>query len=360
MCSHNNSHEANQTQQNAKNQTEQKSQNQLLEQAQTSASNFPQEFTSPISLQDQDHNKQLSYNDFEKIDFLGEGAYGPFLVRLRYSFQTNNKLYLVMEYCPGGELYTYLARNKRFSIELSKFIAAEVVLGMEYLNNNMKIIYRDLKPENILVTEDGHLKITDFGLSKQMVNEDELSFTFIGTPEYIAPEVIKSKQSNNRLGYNASIDIWAFGVFLYEIIFGMPPFRDKQRNWYSIMKQILANNPNFITGFNEEAVDLIKSCLNSDPEKRLSWSVIKQHKFFENIDWKKLYKKEYESPLKQFIIKKKQDDKLTRQKPIFETLDQKQMPGFEGFTYNPQDGLTYNPEGLICSQEGIIFKSEEN
>ncbi|EGR30786.1 protein kinase domain protein [Ichthyophthirius multifiliis] len=273
----------------------------------------------------------------------------PFLVRLRYSFQSHSKLYLVMEYCPGGELYYYLAKNKKFSIELAKFVAAEVVLGMEYLNNTMKIIYRDLKPENVLVSDDGHLKIADFGLSKQIQIQDELCYTFIGTPEYIAPEIIRSKQQSDKLGYKISADVWAFGVFLYEIIYGQPPFRDRQRNWYSIMKQILTNNPNFTNDFTEDSQNLIKACLNNDPEKRPNWPVIKQHPFFGNIDWQRLYKREYESPLKQFMNKKIKDDKLQRPKPIFETPSNQQMPGFEGFTYNPQEGFTYNPEGIIST-----------
>ncbi|EGR30122.1 protein kinase domain protein [Ichthyophthirius multifiliis] len=154
----------------------------------------------------------------------------PFLVSLRYAFQSQNKLYLVMEYCSGGDLYFYLKKYTRFSIQTAKFIGAEVLLGLYYLHHDMKIVYRDLKPENILLTSNGHIKISDFGLGKQLKNEDDLTYTFIGTQEYIAPEMILNQINQNEHGYTQKCDIWAFGIFLYELIHGRPPFIHPMRN----------------------------------------------------------------------------------------------------------------------------------
>ncbi|EGR29349.1 protein kinase domain protein [Ichthyophthirius multifiliis] len=260
----------------------------------------------------------------------------PFLVRLKYSFQTEKKLYLVMEYCPGGELYSYIVRYKKFTLEISRFIAAEIVLGLYYLHEKMKIIYRDLKPENILVSEDGHVKIADFGLGKQLKTPNQLTYTFLGTPEYIAPEIIKCKQSNYKDGYTKKCDTWAFGIFLYELIIGQPPFTHPQRNWNIIMKLIIANNPQFSEDINSDAKDLILKCLKNEPQERPNWNEIKSHQFFQDIDWERLYNKQYESPLKQYVNKSK--NKQQRPKPILETPanDILDLPNINGFTYDPQ------------------------
>jgi len=135
----------------------------------------------------------------------------------------------------------------------NNFIFSLFSKGLEYLHKKMKIIYRDLKPENIMVLEDGHLKITDFGLAKQFTSEDELTNTLRGTPEYIAPEVIKSNKVPNHPGYGMQCDIWAFGIFMFEIINGSPPFTDKNRNWLGIMNKILQNNPVFSHDFDDES-----------------------------------------------------------------------------------------------------------
>ncbi|EGR28348.1 protein kinase domain protein [Ichthyophthirius multifiliis] len=261
----------------------------------------------------------------------------PFIVNLKYSFQTEKKLYLVMEYCKGGELYSYIAKYKKFPIEIAKFICAEVILGLQYLHEKMQIMYRDLKPENILITEDGHLKIADFGLGKSIKDENQVTFSFLGTPEYIAPEIIKCKQSFEKNGYTLKCDIWAFGILLYELINGQPPFTNPQRNWNVIMKQILNNNPIFNSDFNDDSIDLIKKCLNTEPKQRPNWTEIRIHPFFLNIDWEGIYMQKYESPLRQFITQKKV--KLQRPKPILETPIEDyniNLPNINGFTYDPQ------------------------
>lgn len=132
-----------------------------------------------------------------------EEAQNPFIVQLRYAFQTPDKLYMVMDFMPGGELFFHLRRSGRFTEDRARFYAAEILLGLEYLHS-IAVIYRDLKPENVLLDEEGHLKISDFGLSKSGVTDDsEKAFTFCGTPEYLAPEIIKG------IGHNKAVDFWS-------------------------------------------------------------------------------------------------------------------------------------------------------
>ena len=131
----------------------------------------------------------------------------PYIVNMAGHFQNEQALFMVIEYVQGGELYSHLRREVRFSDDKSKFYAAEIVLAFSYLHG-MKVIYRDLKPENLLITVGGHVKITDFGFAK--VVEDR-TWTLCGTPEYLAPEIIQSK------GHGKSVDWWALGVLIYEV-----------------------------------------------------------------------------------------------------------------------------------------------
>lgn len=142
-----------------------------------------------------------------------------------------------MEYVQGGEIFTLLENLGRFSENVAKFIIAEIILGIQYLHETLKIIYRDLKPENILLTKSGHIKISDFGLSKEYQNKDDKAYTFAGTPEYMAPEVVLNK------GHNKNVDLWGIGIFLYELVAGHPPFSDKNRNVEKIQKQVIMNRP---------------------------------------------------------------------------------------------------------------------
>ena len=130
----------------------------------------------------------------------------PFIVKLHYAFQTSSKLYLLVDLMPGGELFYLLRRNRKFPENVARFYAAEILLGLEYLHKR-NIIYRDLKPENILIDKDGHLKLTDFGLSKVRFSKEQLAFTMCGTPEYIAPEIIIGGGSK---GYDESVDWFSF------------------------------------------------------------------------------------------------------------------------------------------------------
>ena len=172
----------------------------------------------------------------------------PFIIKLKYAFQSNEKLYLVIEYCPGGELINYLSR--RMEEPKVKFYAGCIVLAIEYLHSK-NIIYRDLKPENLLIDKRGYLKLTDFGLSKQTTKLN--TFTMIETTEYTAPEMVR------ETGHGRASDWWSFGCLLYELLVGHPPFRDQDER---ILSHKILNDEVFYPEFlSYEARNLLKGCL---------------------------------------------------------------------------------------------------
>jgi len=223
--------------------------------------------------------KQLDHTKYEK-QLLNE-IECPFVVNLLGFFQDVKNLYLVMEYVKGGEMFYHLRKASRFTDEVARFYAAEVVLCWEYLHSK-NIIYRDLKPENLLVGADGHLKVTDFGFAKKI---DQRTWTVCGTPEYLAPEIILSK------GYGKAVDWWALGVLIYEMLVGYPPFYDDDP--YEIYEKIVAGKIRYPQHLKPAAKDLISNLLQTDLSKRfgnLKEGVddIKNHKWFEGIDWEEL------------------------------------------------------------------------
>ena len=143
----------------------------------------------------------------------------PFVVKLHYAFQSAHTLYFVTDFLNGGEIFFHLCQDIRFSEERARFYAAEIVLALEHLHKHL-IIYRDLKPENVLLDSQGHLKLTDFGLSKiKQPTDGAMTNTFCGTPEYLAPEVILAN------GHSYGVDLWSLGMLLYEMISGINPFK---------------------------------------------------------------------------------------------------------------------------------------
>mmetsp|Transcript_33178 Transcript_33178/g.30117 ORF Transcript_33178/g.30117 Transcript_33178/m.30117 type:complete len:152 (+) Transcript_33178:793-1248(+) len=139
----------------------------------------------------------------------------PFLLNLAYCFSTQEKIHFVMKFMRGGELFTHLRKNKRFPEETAKFYGAQVALGIGYLHSK-DIIYRDIKPENILMDVDGYVCLADFGMAK--VLKKGVAMTLCGTPEYLAPEILTEE------GHGKEVDWWSFGILMYELIIGMPPF----------------------------------------------------------------------------------------------------------------------------------------
>jgi len=157
----------------------------------------------------------------------------PFIVPLKFSFQSEQKLYLVLAFVNGGELFHHLQREQRFNEERSRFYSAELLLALEHLHD-LDVVYRDLKPENILLDYTGHIALCDFGLCKLNMKDSDMTNTFCGTPEYLAPEILSGQ------GYNKTIDWWTLGVLLYEMLAGLPPFYDESTDK---MYQKILHNP---------------------------------------------------------------------------------------------------------------------
>lgn len=183
----------------------------------------------------------------------------PFIVQLKYSFQDYRKLYLVMEFVQGGELFYQIHKTERFSENHAQFYIAEIILALEYLHSN-GIIYRSLKPESILLDTEGHIKLTDFGLSKSGLDEkNPRAYTFCGTSEYLAPEIIKNQ------GYDKAVDFWSLGAVLYEMIAGLSPFYAENKS--EVYKNVLNRNFEIKPYFSQEATDLIDKLLTLDVTK---------------------------------------------------------------------------------------------
>jgi len=213
----------------------------------------------------------------------------PFLAKLHWSFQTDENLYFVMDFINGGELFHHLSIEKRFTEDRAKFYTAEIISGMEYLHSH-GVIYRDLKPENLLLSHKGHVIMTDFGLSKEGLYYDERTSTFCGTPEYLAPEIIKGED------YTKAIDWWSVGTLIYEMLTGLPPFytEDEENMYHRIMTANIDFSKPY---FSPEAQDLIKKFLNRDPLQRLQDPrEIKAHPWFRDINWDKLMRLELTPP----------------------------------------------------------------
>ena len=198
----------------------------------------------------------------------------PFVMNIKYAFQDETKLYLVTDFMQGGDMFFHLHENKKFKRERAKFYIVEILLGIEYLHKN-NMVYRDLKPENILMDKDGHIKITDFGLSKILDDINETTFTLCGTPQYIAPEVIIKK------GYDKGVDWWSLGCVLFEMLTGYLPFyipRGGKINFRCFQTPLK-----------------FPKRLGSGPEDA---AAIKSHPYFKDVDWDKYLKKEIIPPFK--------------------------------------------------------------
>ena len=242
---------------------------------------------------------QLEHTKAEKL--ILQHINHPFLVNLEFAFQTPEKLYFVMEFMAGGELFTHLRNQKKFSEEQARFYAACITLGLGHLHNK-NYIYRDLKLENLLLDEEGFAKLTDFGLAK-FITAEEKALTFCGTPEYLAPEVIRGK------GHNRPADWWSLGILIYEMIYGIPPFYSNVTQ--NIYRKACRDKPVFknTVKVSEECKDLILKLLAKKPEQRLGTEAdvleIMDHPWFAGLDWSLLREKKLKPP---FVPDVKGDD----------------------------------------------------
>lgn len=223
-----------------------------------------------------------------------------FIVKLRYAFNNEKNLFLVSDYCEGGELFHHLQEHGNFPEDVVRFYSGEILLALNYLHEN-KIIYRDLKPENILLDGNSHIKLTDFGLSRDNMNDPETGATsFVGTPEYLAPELIKNQKL--KQGYGFAADYWAFGVMFYEMLFGLPPFYEENRKL--MLKKILFGRITFSKSvpISPATKSLIMKFLERKPGKRIGFEKTVKHEFFKTLDFGKLEKLELDPP---DLLKKK-------------------------------------------------------
>ncbi|KAJ5918948.1 Serine/threonine-protein kinase psk1, partial [Penicillium verhagenii] len=264
--------------------------------------------------------RKMTAQDFQPLLCLGKGSFGtvllasitvhkklveqtktertilesvnrhPFVVKLYYAFQDHEKLYLILEYAEGGELFTHLAMERMFDEDTAAFYLAEMVLALEHLHQNVGVLYRDLKPENCLLDRHGHLLLTDFGLSKIALNDDERCNSSLGTIEYMAPEVVQGKP------YGKACDWWSLGALGFDLLTGSPPFRagNHAKLQEKIVKQKLVL-PYFL---GPDSKDFLTRLMRKEPAKRLGYHMpkdlftIKKHRFFRKIDWAALERRE--------------------------------------------------------------------
>lgn len=213
----------------------------------------------------------------------------PFIIRMWGTFQDAKQIFMIMDYIEGGELFTLLRKSQRFPNPVAKFYAAEVCLALEYLHEHT-IIYRDLKPENILLDRNGHIKLTDFGFSKEV---KDVTYTLCGTPDYIAPEVVSTKP------YNKSVDWWSFGILIFEMLSGYTPFYDSSP--MKTYENILNGQIKYPDYFNKDALDLLQKLITKNLSGRLGnlqngTQDVKNHPWFAEVVWDRLLSRDIETP----------------------------------------------------------------
>lgn len=291
----------------------------------------------------------------------------PFLVSMHYAFQTPSKLYLILDYISGGELFTHLYKHENFNVNDVRIYIAEIVLAMEHLHMR-NVIYRDIKLENILLDADGHIVITDFGLSKKL-KATEKAYSFCGTIEYMAPEVVRSTD-----GHDIAVDWWSVGVLTYELLTGSSPFTfEGDANQQEISKRILRTEPPIPSTLGAEVRDFIKKLLNKDPlqrlnSNRLDATEIKEHPFFESIDWTALAEKQVPAPFQPTISDELDTSNFS---PEFTHMDPYDPPSsvphnhrrlFRGYSFVADELRVTRPEpepATVDADENIVIEDED-
>ena len=358
-----------------------------------------------VDTDDQALNVKATYNDFEPLKLLGRGSFGevilvrlkankkvyamkilsksmlklkkqefhtkterdlmvkincPFIVNIKSAFQDSNKLYMVSEFMQGGDMFFHMHDGQIviFNNEKTKFYILELVLALEFLHKR-NMIYRDLKPENILLDEKGHVKLTDFGLSKILDEDNKKTYTICGTPQYLAPEVLL------KMGYDKAVDWWSLGCVMYEMLSGRLPFCIKRG--MKLTQKIYEKGVEYPKSLTNEAIDLIQKLLVVDPQKRLGQGPngsdeIKKHPFFKGVNWDDAWKKKIKPP---FIPKLKNDTDLRYFDTMFtdEPLNGPQRKNTnrdrDREFSNDYNGFTYTA-GSVSKELSTLATSNEN
>lgn len=290
-------------------------------------------------------NDEVESTQSEKRVFLAAAEERhPFLLGLHSCFQTETRVYFVMEYVSGGDLMLHIQR-RQFTLRQAKFYACEVLLALEYFHSK-GIIYRDLKLDNILLTLDGHVKVADYGLCKEGMHYGQTTSTFCGTPEFMAPEILQEQP------YGRAVDWWAFGVLTYEMLLGQSPFRGEDED--EIFDAIIEDEPLYPITMPREAVSLLQKLLTRDPQRRLGAGPdgaleIKRHQFFADVNFDDVYNKRIPPPYFPTIGNATDtsnfDKEFTREQPtltpVHTQLTAQDQAEFAGFSWVSTAGLTW-------------------
>lgn len=253
----------------------------------------------------------------------------PFIVNVHYAFQTDESLFLVLDFVQGGELFFHLKEHGRFAETAVCFYSAQMLLALEQIHDR-GVVYRDLKPENLLLDSDGYIRLTDFGLSKEHVSQTHSgASTFCGTAEYIAPELLSKhsgggRRKDKKVPHGTAVDMWSLGILMYEMIHGLPPFYDT--NTRRMYDKILRAELSFTSSFSDDACDIISRLLERDPRRRMTVTEAKAHRwvqhagptstavasaraltlrctvttsdrFFNVVDWERMLRHDYKPPM---------------------------------------------------------------
>ena len=230
------------------------------------------------------------YNEYKNLSSI----YHPFIIELKGINHIDPfNLFYIYELVPGDCLKNLIKTNTKLPLDTVKFYSASILTALDYLHKK-NIIERDLRPENLFLNSDGYIKLTEFTFSKKLKNEKDLTYSLCSLPEYYSPEMI------NNTGYNKCIDFWQFGILIYEMMTGYPPFSDS--NPMNLFKMINKGKIKFPKGFNKVAKNIIKSLLKKDKNKRLGCSPkgifnIIQDPFFKGVDWESLLQRKIKPPI---------------------------------------------------------------
>ena len=281
----------------------------------------------------------------------------PFIVNIKSAFQDASKLYIVSEFMQGGDMFYHMHDGQIiiFSNEKTRFYMIELVLALEALHKK-NMVYRDLKPENILLDSKGHVKLTDFGLSKILETEDDKAYTICGTPQYLAPEILDKK------GYDKAVDWWSLGCVMYEMLVGKLPYAIKRG--VKMNKKIYDQGVDY-KNLNSNAKDLIQKLLVINPKERLGSGPngsedIKKHPFFKGVNWRDAWLKKLKPP---FIPKLKSDTDLSYFDTMFtdEPIDgpQRKYTNRDREISNEYNGFSY-VTGSVSNELMTLAKTGEN